>query len=403
MHAFPLAGSVGRRAAPAVSCSPRPSLPQARVALRSGWSTVAPALSKSASCVRASPLQRSCVVRATAAEPLDLDPVENALAKVVGVKAAPQLTTLLFVVMWYGLNVAFNLLNKSIFNYFPFPYTVSAVHVVVGLLYCSVAYLVGAKKASFGRPINKEEFSTIFGPAAMHAVGHVAANLSFAAVAISLTHTVKTLEPAFNVLLSKIFLGVGTPLPVVSTLIPIMAGVALASASDLTFNWTGFISAMVSNLTFGFRAVWSKKAMGSIKNLDSTGIYAYTTLISTLICVPAALIMEGPYLKAAADKAVAAHPNFYTQLALVGLLYHLYNQFAFNTLSRVSPVSHGVCNVVKRVVIIGTSVLFFGTNLSNKTKIGTSIALLGTYLYTEATKRYKHAPKETPPSSNAVA
>lgn len=75
----------------------------------------------------------------------------SALAKVVGVKAAPQLTTLLFVVMWYGLNVAFNLLNKSIFNYFPFPYTVSAVHVVVGLLYCSVAYLVGAKKASFGR------------------------------------------------------------------------------------------------------------------------------------------------------------------------------------------------------------------------------------------------------------
>ena len=45
-------------------------------------------------------------------------------------------------------------------------------------------------------------------------------------------------------------------------------------------------------------------------------------------------------------------------------------QFAFNTLSRVSPVSHGVCNVVKRVAIIVTSVLFFGTPLSNKTKIG---------------------------------
>ena len=72
------------------------------------------------------------------------------------------------------------------------------------------------------QPINKEEFSTIFGPAAMHAVGHVAANLSFAAVAISLTHTVKTLEPAFNVALSRIFLGTNTPLPVVTTLIPIM-------------------------------------------------------------------------------------------------------------------------------------------------------------------------------------
>ena len=69
-----------------------------------------------------------------------------------------------------------------------------------------------------------------------------------------------------------------------------------------------------------------RRAMGSIKGLDSTGIYAYTTLISVIICVPAALIMEGPYLKAAADKALAAHPNFYVQLALVGLLYHLYNQ-----------------------------------------------------------------------------
>lgn len=51
----------------------------------------------------------------------------------------------------YALNVGFNLLNKTIFNYFPYPYTVSAVHVVVGLVYCLAAYLIGAKKASFGR------------------------------------------------------------------------------------------------------------------------------------------------------------------------------------------------------------------------------------------------------------
>jgi len=68
-----------------------------------------------------------------------------------------------------------------------------------------------------------------------------------------------------------------------------------------------------------------------------------------------------------------------------------YNQFAFNTLARVSPVSHGVCNVVKRVCIIGSSVMFFGNKLTTQTKLGTVIALIGTYLYTEATKKYgKH-------------
>lgn len=50
-------------------------------------------------------------------------------------------------------------------------------------------------------------------------------------------------------------------------------------------------------------------------------------------------------------------------------------QFAFNTLSRVSPVSHGVCNVVKRVVIIGTSVVFFGTKLTTQTKLGEAVLL----------------------------
>lgn len=59
------------------------------------------------------------------------------------------------------------------------------------------------------QPVTKKEFGTIFGPAFMHAIGHIAANISFAAVAISLTHTVKTLEPAFNVVLSRCGVGDG--------------------------------------------------------------------------------------------------------------------------------------------------------------------------------------------------
>ena len=70
----------------------------------------------------------------------------------------------------------------------------------------------------------------------MHAIGPIAANISFAAVAISLTHTVKTLEPAFNVVLSRLILGEATPLPAVLSLIPIMLdrrGIDPAIASSI--------------------------------------------------------------------------------------------------------------------------------------------------------------------------
>lgn len=66
--------------------------------------------------------------------------------------------------------------------------------------------------------------------------------------------------------------------------------------------------------------------MGDIKDLSSTAIYAWTTLISVLICVPGALIFEGPKLQAGIDAALQKEPNFYFSLLSVGLLYHLYNQ-----------------------------------------------------------------------------
>lgn len=66
-----------------------------------------------------------------------------------------------------------------------------------------------------------------------------------------------------------------------------------------------------------------------------------------------------------------------------------YVQFAFNTLQRVSPVSHGVCNVVKRIVIIFSSVLFFNQTLTQQALVGTVIAIFGTWLYTEAAARAK--------------
>lgn len=71
----------------------------------------------------------------------------------------------------------------------------------------------------------------------------------------------------------------------------------------------------------------------------------------------------------------------------------MHPQFAFNTLQRVSPVSHGVCNVVKRIAIIFSSVLFFNQVMTPQALAGTAIAIGGTWLYTETSKKAHAAPK----------
>lgn len=290
----------------------------------------------------------------------------------------PALVTGFFFFMWYFLNVIFNILNKKIYNYFPYPYFVSVIHLIVGVAYCLVSWSFGLPKRA---PINKEFLLLLTPVAACHALGHVMTNVSFATVAVSFTHTIKALEPFFNAAASQFVLGQQIPFTLWLSLLPVVLGVSMASLTELSFNWTGFISAMVSNIAFTYRSVYSKKAM---TGMDSTNVYAYISIIALFFCLPPAIIIEGPKLLQhgfADGIAKVGLFKFLSDLFWVGMFYHLYNQLATNTLERVAPLTHAVGNVLKRVFVIGFSIIVFGNKISTQTAIGTSIAIAGVAIY----------------------
>ncbi|CAH8353453.1 unnamed protein product [Eruca vesicaria subsp. sativa] len=292
----------------------------------------------------------------------------------------PWLVTGFFFFMWYVyfLNVIFNILNKKIYNYFPYPYFVSAVHLFVGVVYCLASWSVGLPKRA---PIDSNLLKVLIPVAVCHAIGHITSNVSFAAVAVSFTHTIKALEPFFNASASQFLLGQSIPITLWLSLAPVVLGVAMASLTELSFNWLGFISAMISNISFTYRSIFSKKAM---TDMDSTNVYAYISIIALIVCIPPAIIVEGPQLlKHGFSDAIAkvGMTKFISDLFWVGMFYHLYNQLATNTLERVAPLTHAVGNVLKRVFVIGFSIVIFGNKISTQTGIGTGIAIAGVALY----------------------
>ncbi|XP_042456743.1 triose phosphate/phosphate translocator TPT, chloroplastic-like [Zingiber officinale] len=290
----------------------------------------------------------------------------------------PALVTGFFFFMWYFLNVIFNILNKKIYNYFPYPYFVSVIHLFVGVVYCLISWAVGLPKRA---PIDSNLLKLLIPVAVCHALGHVTSNVSFAAVAVSFTHTIKALEPFFNAAASQFILGQQIPLTLWLSLAPVVIGVSMASLTELSFNWTGFISAMISNISFTYRSIYSKKAM---TDMDSTNVYAYISIIALFVCIPPAILLEGPQLlqhgfKDAIGKVGTT--KFVSDLFWVGMFYHLYNQLATNTLERVAPLTHAVGNVLKRVFVIGFSIVIFGNKISTQTGIGTCIAIAGVAIY----------------------
>ncbi|XP_023000688.1 triose phosphate/phosphate translocator, non-green plastid, chloroplastic-like [Cucurbita maxima] len=293
--------------------------------------------------------------------------------------------------LWYLFNIYFNIFNKQVLKVFPFPVTVTAVQFAVGTVLVLLMWGLNLCK----RPkISGAQLAAVLPLALVHTLGNLFTNMSLGKVAVSFTHTIKAMEPFFSVILSAMFLG-ETPTPwVVASIIPIVGGVALASATEASFNWAGFSSAMASNLTNQSRNVLSKKVMAKKEDsMDNITLFSIITIMSFFLLSPVAVFMEGVKVTPAYLQSAGLNVNqVFTRSLLAALCFHAYQQVSYMILQRVSPVTHSVGNCVKRVVVIVSSVIFFQTPVSPINSIGTGIALAGVFLYSRV-KRIKAKPK----------
>ncbi|KXZ55452.1 hypothetical protein GPECTOR_2g1001 [Gonium pectorale] len=290
---------------------------------------------------------------------------------------------------WYVANIAFNLYNKQVLKAFPFPVTVTEVQFLVGSAVTLAAWASGLLKAP---RITAATVRNVLPLALVHTLGNLLTNMSLGAVAVSFTHTIKAMEPFFSVFLSAMFLGEQPSPAVLLTLLPIVGGVAVASMTEASFNWYGFLSAMGSNLTFQSRNVLSKKLMlrkGGEGALDNTNLFCCITLLSTLLLMPACLLLEGWQMTPAGLSAMGARDpgQVLVWAALAGLCFHAYQTVSYMILQRVSPVTHSIGNCVKRVVVIAASVVFFRNPVSLQNALGTALALAGVFAYGQVKRK----------------
>eukprot|EP00262_Sarcandra_glabra_P013189 TRINITY_DN3603_c0_g3_i1.p1 TRINITY_DN3603_c0_g3~~TRINITY_DN3603_c0_g3_i1.p1 ORF type:complete len:396 (-),score=38.62 TRINITY_DN3603_c0_g3_i1:247-1434(-) len=288
---------------------------------------------------------------------------------------------------WYLFNIYFNIYNKQVLKVLPFPISITSFQFGIGTLITLFMWTFNIYK----RPkITSSQLLAILPLAMVHTLGNLLTNVSLGKVSVSFTHTIKALEPFFSVVLSAMFLGEAPSLWVVSSLVPIVGGVALASLTEASFNWAGFLSAMASNVTNQSRNVFSKKFMAKKEaSLDDLTIFSVITIMSFLMLLPTALFVEGLKFTPAYMQSVGVNVKEVCIWSLLAALcFHAYQQCSYMILGKVSPVTHSVGNCVKRVVVIITSVLFFRTSVSPINAIGTGVALTGVFIYSKV-KRLK--------------
>lgn len=342
---------------------------------------------------------------------------------------------------WYLSNIMYNLFNKQVLQAFPLATTCTLIHLLVASVLMSLLWVLRLKKPpSIANPSRLLE--SVFPLAILHLLGFLTTNMSLGAVNVSLTHTIKSLEPFFTVFLSYLFYGIAPSLTIMLTLVPIVAGVIVASATDLSFTWYGFLTAMGSNLAFQSRNVISKQLMvqtswesleggGPVStSMDEVNLFALISIVALPMMIPIVIAIDGPtligkicsaggcpividppfgsnllsYLTAeVSSRASAIMPlNIFILTLLAGVCRTCDVLCSFALLSRLSPVTHSVGNCVKRVVVIAASIIFFNTAASYLNIIGTALALSGVFAYSMAERAAKKAKGQQPPGVAAA-
>ncbi|XP_024374417.1 glucose-6-phosphate/phosphate translocator 2, chloroplastic isoform X2 [Physcomitrium patens] len=284
---------------------------------------------------------------------------------------------------WWALNVVFNIYNKKVLNVFPFPWLTSTLSLAAGSAIMLISWALRIVPA----PDVDVEFWKGLAPAALaHTIGHVAATVSMSKVAVSFTHIIKSAEPAFSVIIQRLLLGEDFPLPVYLSLLPIVGGCGLAAATELNFNMTGFVGAMVSNIAFVFRNIFSKKGMTSGKSVGGMNYYACLSMMSLVFLTPFAIAVEGPKSWTAGWDAanLTVGPKIFWWVVAQSVFYHLYNQVSYMSLNEISPLTFSIGNTMKRVTVIVSSIIIFHTQVQPMNAVGAAIAIFGTFLYSQA-------------------
>uniref|UniRef100_A0A8D1JSR1 Solute carrier family 35 member E2B n=1 Tax=Sus scrofa TaxID=9823 RepID=A0A8D1JSR1_PIG len=206
---------------------------------------------------------------------------------------------LLYLSLWFFFSFCTLFLNKHILSLLEGePSTLGAVQMLsttlIGCVKIVVPCCLYQHKTRLSYPPNF--IVTMLFVGLMRFATVVLGLVSLKNVAVSFAETVKSSAPIFTVILSRMVLGEHTGLLVNLSLLPVMGGLALCTATEMSFNFLGFSAALSTNVMDCLQNVFSKKLLSGDKyRFSAAELQFYTSAAAVAMLVPAwAFFMVSP-------------------------------------------------------------------------------------------------------------
>ncbi|XP_064326539.1 solute carrier family 35 member E2B isoform X3 [Phalacrocorax carbo] len=159
-------------------------------------------------------------------------------------------------------------------------------------------------------------------------------------VAVSFAETVKSSAPIFTVIMSRMILGEYTGLLVNLSLIPVMGGLALCTATEISFNILGFSAALSTNIMDCLQNVFSKKLLSGDKyRFSAPELQFYTSAAAVVMLIPAWIFFMDVPVIGKSGRSFSYNQDVVVLLLIDGVLFHLQSVTAYALMGKISPVT----------------------------------------------------------------
>mmetsp|Transcript_127820 Transcript_127820/g.368038 ORF Transcript_127820/g.368038 Transcript_127820/m.368038 type:complete len:467 (+) Transcript_127820:54-1454(+) len=209
---------------------------------------------------------------------------------------------------------------------------------------------------------------------------------------LTVTYVVKSLIPFFTVMVCR-FRGQRFSYAVYLSLVPVCAGVSLASATDLDFDMSGFVCALVSTLSQTLLNVTSRQR---IEDLRLSGAEAFLVMATTCTALSLPLLAVSYYtvptglIRVLIDGGGSADLSRPTTagaiVVLASFAYFVEYMLNFAYVPLCSSLAFSVTDITRRLGSILAGAALFSKPLGPLNILGVLISLLGVISYTLVAK-----------------
>ncbi|KAH1077699.1 hypothetical protein AAZX31_19G123800 [Glycine max] len=310
--------------------------------------------------------------------------------KTMSPNSKENLFIVFLVTLWYSSNIGVILLNKYLLsNYgFKFPIFLTMCHMsaCAVLSYISIVFFKVVPQQMIK---SRSQFIKIATLSLVFCASVVGGNISLKYLAVSFNQAVGATTPFFTAVFAYLATLKREAWVTYGALIPVVAGVVIASGGEPGFHLFGFIMCLSATAARAFKSVLQSILLSSEgEKLNSMNLLLYMSPIAVLVLLPAALIME-PNVVDVTLTLAKDHKSMWLLLFLNSVIAYAANLTNFLVTKHTSALTLQVLGNAKGAVAVVISILLFRNPVTVLGMGGYTITVMGVAAYGETKRRFR--------------